>query len=219
MFFEGIIVTYIRQIFKVLVIGFRRYPILAAAYLRTPLVLILASFYTWFDFVMLLVDSGLCRNDFYPTNQSFAVDSGASIRMYLKYYGTGWTLVFFQLLTDIPRFVCLSYVSIKLPMMCIKRIYCTDGIDHRLTPEQRTILHSSLPTSVETLYMKSLFGFQYSSPPKSLWRKISQSIYSWHDDFRFSSRVICVYSAIFLLLFFFTFKVSLSIIDSLMSFI
>ncbi|CAF3815716.1 unnamed protein product [Rotaria sordida] len=43
---EGIIVTYLREILKVLVIGFRRYPTLAAIHIDTPFSLICASLYT-----------------------------------------------------------------------------------------------------------------------------------------------------------------------------
>ncbi|CAF4003614.1 unnamed protein product [Rotaria sordida] len=67
----GIIVTYLREILKVLVIGFRRYPTLAAIHIDTPFSLICASLYTWLDFSITIVDTGFCRNDFYSTDKNY----------------------------------------------------------------------------------------------------------------------------------------------------
>jgi hypothetical protein len=44
---------------------------------------------------------------------------------------------------------------------------------------------------------------------------IPKFIYQWRDDFRFSSRIICVYSSVFLLLFFLTVQACIQIIPYL----
>lgn len=207
-FHLGIIITYLRQVLKVFIIGLRRYPILAATYLRTPVALGCASLYTWLDFSVTLLDNSFCQNDFYPSDKTYDQSTRTKTLLYLNYYGTGWRLIFFPLLVDIPRFLCLSYISIKLPVIFIKRIVFQRKIDEQFSPEQKILLHSSLPTSVESRYVRKLFGLELSTQPTHNWMKYFEFIYKWRDDFRFSSRVLCTYSAIFLLLFFFTVKVS-----------
>ena len=208
---SGIIVTYLRQILKVLVLGFRRYPILAAVYLDTPLTLICATLYTWLDFIITILDSSLCRSDFYPTEKNFNNTGGIYAILYLNYYGTGSRLLMFQLISDVPRYLFLSYISVKLPMYLYKRLRRRHVPDTHLTREQRTLLYSSLPYSVEGRYVRRLLGSRSPNQPVNRFAEKFRFFYAWRDDFRFSSRVICVYSSIVLLLFFFTVKVSVSV--------
>ncbi|CAF1467776.1 unnamed protein product [Rotaria sordida] len=126
---EGIIVTYLREILKVLVIGFRRYPTLAAIHIDTPFSLICASLYTWLDFSITIVDTGFCRNDFYSTDKNY---------------------------------------------------------------------------NIESCYVKNLLEMNNTNKSTNCFAKTFGFIYTWRDDFRFSSRVISVYAAISLLLFFIT---------------
>lgn len=194
-----------------LVLGFRRYPILAAVYLSTPMTLICASLYIWLDFSITIVDTGLCRSDFFKTDKNYENNDVNYATMYLTYYGTGSRLLMFQLVADIPRYIFLSYISVKLPMLLYKRFRRRNSVDVNLTREQKTLLHSSLPYSVEARYVRQLLGLR--SPTKSVNRFADtfRFIYAWRDDFRYSSRVMCVYASILLLLFFFTVKVSVSI--------
>jgi hypothetical protein len=195
-------VTYIFQIIKVFVIGFRRYPILAAVYIDNYFSLICATLYIWLDFSISILYTGLCRNDFYPTDLNFNETQGSRVDTYLTYYGTGSTLLFFQLFTDIPRYVCLSYISVKLPILLFKRIRQRKQIDKQFTREQKNLLHSSLPQSAESRYVKKLLGTNNTEIPTNRFMKIVRAIYSWRDDFRFSSRIVCVYASLLLLLFF-----------------
>jgi hypothetical protein len=198
--------TYIFQISKVLIIGCRRYPILAAVYINNYFSLICATLYIWFDFSISILYTGLCRNDFYPSDINFNNTGGSMAHSYLTYYGTGSTLLFFQLFTDIPRYICLSYICVKLPMLLVKRIQQRKIIDKRLTREQKFLLYSSLPHSAESRYVKKLLGMN-TDVSTNRFRKFFRFIYSWRDDFRFSSRVICVYASLSLLLFFLTVQV------------
>ncbi|CAF0965327.1 unnamed protein product [Rotaria sordida] len=201
---EGVIVTYLRLIFKILVIGFRRYPTLAAVYIDTAFSLMCASLYTWLDFSITIVDTGLCRNEFYPTDKNYNQTRGSQIIRFLKYYGTGSKLLFFQLLMDIPRYLFLSYITVKLFSLLIKRIRFRKIDNKRLPREQYNLLFSSLPNSVESRYVKNLLGMRNRNKSMNRFAKLFPFIYVWRDDFRFSSRIVSIYAAISLLLFFIT---------------
>ena len=200
--------TYIFQIFKVLIIGCRCYPILAAVYINNYFSLICASLYVWFDFGIHILYYGLCRNDFYPNDLNFNNTEGLYAYTYFTYYGTGSKLLFFQLFTDIPRYVCLSYLSVKLPMLLLKRYQQRKVLDQRLTREQKTLLYSSLSQSTESVYVKRLLGINKTELSRYRLAKFFRFIYAWRDDFRFSSRVVGVYASLYLLLFFLTVQVS-----------
>ena len=201
----GIIITYLRRIYKVLIIGIRRYPILSAVYVDTPISLLGASLYTWLDFSLTIVKTGLCENEFYPNEK----EPNATDRpiLYLTYYGTGSKLLFFQLVKDIPRYFLLAYICVKLPMLLVKRIRRRHAIDRHLSQEQKSLLYSSLPYSVESRYVRNLLGMNSETKPTGKFVAVKRFIYAWRDDFRFSSRVVCVFAAVLLLLFFITVQV------------
>lgn len=190
------------QILRVLIIGLRRYPILAAVYFNTIFTLACATFYAWLDFALTIFYSSLCQSDFYPTDKNFNGTDGMGLITKLDYYGTGTKLLYLQLGIDVPRYLCLAYVSIKLPIFLYKRFRQRHKIDHRLTREQEVLLCSSLPDSVETRYVQRLFGIRKAVLSNRQCARISRFIYEWRDDFRFSSRVLSVYASVFLLLFF-----------------
>ena len=169
--------TYIVQILKVLIIGCRRYRILAAVYINRYLSLICATLYIWFDFSINILYTGLCRNDFYPSDINFNKTEGSTAHSFLSYYGTGSTLLFFQLFTDIPRYLCLSYICVKLPMLLVKRISQRKIIDKRLTREQKMLLYSSLLHSAESRYVKKLLGVN-TDMSTNRFRKFFGFIYS-----------------------------------------
>ena len=156
---------------------------------------------------MTLVYNGLCQNDYFPNEKTFSNTSDARSIRYLMFYGTGSKLLFLQIIDDIPRYVFLSYISIKLPVLLVKRIRHRDRTDRHLSREQKILLYSSLPHSVESRYVRNLLGMSTDIKPKSALAKATRSIYAWRDDFRFSSRVVCVFAAVFLLLFFITMQV------------
>ena len=193
-----------------LVIGFRRYPTLAAIYIDTPLSLLCAALYNTLDFAVTILNTGFCRNDFYPTDKTYNNITGDSRpARYLNYYGPGSKLVLFQLITDIPRYLFLSYISVKLVSLLVKRIRHRSRGGMRLTRDQKNLLYSSLPHSVESRYVKNMLGIGAGNQPTNRFAKTFRFIYVWRNDFRFSSRIVCVYAAILLLLFFITAQVSL----------
>lgn len=205
----GIILRYLRRIFRVLVIGIRRYPILAAIYIDQPLSLICGLLYTWLDFAITILLNGFCRNDFYPTDKTYdEVNGNSRIRRYLKYYGTGSKLIFFQLLMDIPLYTFLSYISVKLLVSTIKRLRKPRHHGRILSRDQKELLYSSLPHSIESQYVRNLLGMENSNVPKSLFNKIFGWIYTWRNDYRFSSRIVSIYAAILLLLYFIMIQVN-----------
>jgi hypothetical protein len=152
----------------------------------------------------------MCYPDYYPSYDD-ALDYPDEITRKLSYYGTGSALLAIQICADIPRYLCFAYVSIKLPAMLIEKIY-----DYRkkslsdekkilvpLRREEIILLHISHPDSVEWLYVKNLFRSPDQRPrSRALFSCIiPKLIYEWRDDFRFSSRILCIYSSIFLLIF------------------
>lgn len=205
---EGVIVEYLLKIFRVLVIGFRRYPILAAVYINNCFSLTCASLYVWLDYGITIAHSGLCRSDFYPTNSNHSKIAAFKVKYFFFFYGTGSKMIFLQLLNDIPRYLCLAYISVKLPMLLIKRIRERHSIDRRISREQKDLLHSSLPNSVESQYVKRLLGVIGPPAPTNRLAQLTGHIYAWRDDFRFSTRVTCVYASLFLLLYFLTVQVT-----------
>ncbi|CAF0739997.1 unnamed protein product [Adineta ricciae] len=206
---QGVIITYLTQIFRVFVIGFRRYPILAAVYMDNYFTLICGTLYAWLDFTVAIMSAGLCTNNFYQTKEQFNKTGSNRTAEMIAYYGTGPKLLFLQLFLDVPRYFCLSYLCVKLPMVLIKRIRHRNIPDKQMRREQKDLLYSSLPHSAEARYVKKLFGYAPTEPPKNRLSQILRRIYAWRDDFRFSSRVICVYASIFLLLFFLTVSISI----------
>lgn len=199
---EGIILTYLSQILKVLFIGIRCYPILAAVYLDSRLSLICAILYTWLDFAITIAFRGVCRNAYYPTDENVNLGSSDETKFYLDYYGTGSYLIFLQLLSDFPRYLFISYICIRLPILLYKRIQDYKLTPKRVTREQNYLLFSSTTNSFESNYVAKLFGLGENQLSMHPIKRLLRYIYVWRDDFRYSSRIVCVYVSIIFLLFF-----------------
>ncbi|CAF4655132.1 unnamed protein product [Rotaria socialis] len=226
---EGIILQYLERILEVVIIGLRYYPLLATVYLDTALALACGTIYAWLDFSITIANQAMCTSDYYFTLDEYNTsDNDSSLIEKLEYYGTDSQLLVLQLCTDIPRFLCLAYVGIKLPALLISKIYkqlrkdslsLEDQILLKLTREERVILRASQPDSSEMLYLQNLFR----SPDQRLCtqhrfgRLIPKWIYEWRDDFYFSARVLCVYSATILLIFFITVQACVQILPTLHS--
>jgi hypothetical protein len=180
--------------------------------------------YAWFDYAATIVNMGMCQADYYPTYDDYLANS-SNIDTMFYFYGTGSNLIAIQLCTDIPRFLCLAYINVKLPALLIKKIYLQrkksipieEKISQRLTREQRTFFYINRPSSVEMLYVKNLFHSAEQRPrTQSLFgRLIPIAIYERRDDFRFSARVLCVYSSIALLLYFLAVKAFILVLPRL----
>ena len=220
---QGIVATYLLQILDVLMMGFRFYALLAAVYINSIFTLACATIYAWLDYSMTIVIQGMCQPRYYPTFQ----EGPGNIANLFNYYGTGPNLIVMQLCVDIPRFLCLAYISVKLPLMLIIRIYnkfkrdlpLDEKILSKLTREQRLLLRTSQPDSVEMLYVKNLFqATNHDSPSQSLFaRLIPKKIYKWRDDYRFSTRIVSIYSSIVLLVYFVTIETCVQLIPLLAS--
>ena len=206
-FLLGAIVSYLLRIAKVLVIGMRYYPAFAAVYIDSTSTLLCATLYAWFDFSFSIIQQSRCQSDFYPTEANFIETNGTDIARFFRFYGTGQNLVAIQLCKDIPRYICWSYIVIKLPLLLIRRKYPTEKHENtdslRLTREEKVLLHSSAPHSIEMSYVRNLFRLKEhrSTSRYFIGRLLPKFLYEWRDDFRFSSRVICLYASVFLLLF------------------
>ena len=183
-----------------------------------------ACFYAWLDFSVSIVYQGLCQSDYYPSNDNFDDTNGTDLIDLFRFYGTGQNLIIIQLFNDLPRYLCWAYVVTKLPMLLISKIHKTIKKKNRnqinrlhLTREEKILLHSSIPHSVEMSYVRNLFRpiNQRSSSRFFLARLLPKFLYEWRDDFRFSSRIFCVYSSVFLLLIYMTMQVLISILPSL----
>jgi hypothetical protein len=217
-------VIYLLQIVKVLLIGVRYYPILSAVYIDSILTLTCATLYAWLDFSITVVYQNLCESDYYLSNANFDATNGSNIEVLLNYYGTGQNLIIIQMFNDLPKYVCWAYILTKLPILLIKKIYTTIKRKNEnqlnrlhLTREEKILLHSSAVHSVEMSYVRNLFRpiHQRSNHRSFLARFIPKFIYQWRDDFRFSSRVLCVYSSVFLLLYFMTIQTIVQVVPYL----
>lgn len=208
---SGIMVVYLMQIVKVILIGFRCYPVLVAVYLNDAVALSCASLYAWLDFGITIYYNSLCRNSYYPITEAFVSDISAERRLerFFKYYGTGPKIIFLQLVVDIPRYLCLAYVSVKLPILFVKRIRHRYRKTMYSTREQRMLLNASSPDSAETRYVKNLLGYGDSDLFNPRITNYFRWLYRWRNDFRFSARVLSVYASIFLVLYFVNMQVRL----------
>jgi len=222
----GVILFYLTRLLQVLIMGFRYYPFLAAVYLNTILSLSCATIYAWLDYSIQIVNQGMCQSDYYPTYEDY-LDNNTDIIDTFAYYGTGRNLIAIQLCTDIPRFFCLAYINVKLPILLIKKIYyrfwkkisSEKRMLMKLTREQQTFLHISRPDSVEMLYVRNLFRSSDQRPHSQtlVGRIIPKIIYEWRDDFRFSARVLCIYSSIALLLYYVAIQAIIQVLPLLAS--
>lgn len=171
-----------------------------------------AMVYTWLFYIITVIHQGYCPESYYPTESDYRANASSKIKLYLSYYGTGPSLIAVQLCTDIPRYLCLAYISVRLPIMLINKIrqYFRQNEDSekKLTQEERAFFLVAEPYSVERLYVKNLFrstNVNQSSRP-FIARIIPKFIYEWRDDFRFSLRILCIYSALALVLYVMTIK-------------
>ena len=112
---------------------------------------------------------------------------------------------------DTPRYLFLSYILVKLLILLFKRIRYRNAAGKRLPREQWNLLASSLPNSVESVHVKNLLGMDSKNKLINGYSKAFPFFYVWRNDFRFSSRVVCVYAIIMLLLFFITVQVSVRV--------
>lgn len=209
---QGIVVVYILRIVKVLEMGFRYYPLLAAVYINSIFALICATFYAWFDYAFFIINQGMCNTNFYPTYDDYLQNSTDRIVKQLEFYGTGSGLIALDLCSHIPKFLCLGYIITKLPMLLLKKIRFRyeknvsnlKRIMRDLPPEQRMFFYICQSNSSEMIYVRNLFlPVDQRLPSRGLWaRLIPNKIYQYRDDFRFSTRVLCLYSSIFLFLYF-----------------
>ena len=219
---EGVIITYLLRLLQVLVMGLRYYPFLAAVYINSIITLLLGTLYAWLDYSVTIVDQGMCQSDFYPT---FEESNSSWIEAKLNYYGTGSSLIAIQLCTDIPRFMCLAYINVKLPMLLVKKLYYHFKKDLplekrlllKMSREERIFRRACKPNSVEMIYVRNLFrsANNRSRSHHLLARLIPKFIYEWRDDFRFSSRIICVYASLLLLLYYVTVQALVQLIPML----
>lgn len=224
---EGVILRYLLRILQVIIMGFRYYPLLAAVYLDSIFSLLGGMVYAWLDYAVTIVNLGMCKADFYPTYEEFLSNSSSSIVEKFEYYGTGPNLIAIQLCIDIPRFLCIAYVCVKLTALLIIKIYyrmkkkisLEKKILRELTREQRTFFYIANPASIEMLYVRNLLRPPNERPRSQslLARILPKKIYDWRDDFHFSARIVCVYASLFLLLYFITIQACVRIIPRLAS--
>ena len=154
--------------------------------------------------------TGTCHNDFFPTEKTYVATSDERVQRYLNHYGTGPNLLLLQLVADIPRYLLISYICVKLMALLIKRLIHREKPGLLLTREQKILLQSSLPDSIESIYVRNLLRMNFNHQPHSNLFKYCPWIYRWRHDFRFSARIVCLYAAIGLLLFFITIHVNIS---------
>jgi len=95
-----------------LIVGLRYYPVLASVYLNSIFTLTYATFYAWLDFLLTIVNQGMCDTSYYNRESQFFKDT-------FNYFGTDSTLVAIEMCIDIPLYLC-----VKLSAIVINKIYC-----------------------------------------------------------------------------------------------
>ncbi|CAF0983930.1 unnamed protein product [Didymodactylos carnosus] len=186
---------------------------------------VLATIYSWLDFSVGIVNQGICSN-YHPTDNLYEETNGSStddIKSLLDYYGTGSNLIAVDVCIDIPRYICLAYISIKLAELSIKKIRARMILKQKsistslsLSREEKQLL-SYMKHFIEARYVRYLF-VPVDRRPKSkilLSRIIPKKIYTIRDDFHYSLRVLSVYASAFILLFFMTTNFCVKVIPSL----
>ncbi len=93
---DGVIITYLKRLLKVLFMDFRYYPILAVVYINSILTLSITKLYAWLDYARTVLTLSMCEPDYYPTYEDFFEDSD-SIKMKLEYYSVKANLIAIQL--------------------------------------------------------------------------------------------------------------------------
>ena len=202
--------------------GVRYYPLLAAVYINSITTLLLGTFYAWLDYSITIINHGMCQANFYPTYDG---SNSSSISIMLEYYGTGAALIAIQLCADIPGFMCLAYISVKIPMLLLKKIHLRFKNDLpmekrlllKMSREERVLRRVCMPNSVELLYVRNLFRSATDRPRSQHFfaRLLPKFIYEWRDDFRFSARITCVYFALVLLMYYVTIQAFVRVIPLL----
>ncbi|CAF3687740.1 unnamed protein product [Adineta steineri] len=222
----GILVKFLLRVLKVITMGFRFYPILACIHINTMVTLILASLYAWLDFSTSVIVTGTCNPTYYPDYDEY-ISNASSIEFNFQYFGTGSGLLVVELVTDIPMYLCLAYISIKLPMLVIgkilklrkRNISVEKQMARLLTRDENNLIKITTTDSVQMRYVRNIFLPDDQRPrSKSIYaRIIPRFLYEWRDDFQFSPRVLCVYSSIFLLLYFITIQAVVKVIPIIFS--
>ncbi|CAF1252893.1 unnamed protein product [Adineta ricciae] len=173
----------------------------AAVYIDSRLSLLLGTLYSWIDLPMTIVEQGMCQPRYYENAQK---TNDTYLSYLFEYYGTGSFLQMVDLLTDIPRYICLSYVIVELSRRVRTKFFFEVKADN-LTREEKVLLSALQVNSVEMMYVKNLFRSNERTS-SNRW------IYQWRSDFRFSSRILCLYSSVFLFLYFFLIQVCVQIL-------
>ena len=221
---NGVLADYSYRLAEVLYMALKYFPILAAVHINRMFVLICATVYTWLLFSFSIVEQSMCWPNYYPTYNDYE-NGYTDFNDKLKYYGTGPALIAIQLCTDIPKYLCFSYVAVKVPAIVIEKIIerrKKQSSDEKifskiLTREENMLIQISHPDSMEMLYVRNLF-IPYDQRPRShalLARLLPKFLYEWRDDFRFSSRVLCIFASVFHLLFFVTIVACIEFVPSL----
>lgn len=151
---EGVILVYLLRVADVIIIALRYYPILIAVQSKTICILLCTTLYVWLDFSLTIVDQGMCDTDYYPIIKS--LNQSSQLETVFSYFGTGSTLLIIELCTDIPRYLCLTYLSIKFPVMPIKKIRDRNSFKMQFTREERILFRISQSDSTEMIYLRNL---------------------------------------------------------------
>ena len=116
-----------------------------------------------------------------------------------------------ELCADIPRYLCLSYICIRLAKTLYRKVRYRSVASLELADsnqEEKSLLNVVQDNSVEMRYVRNLFRSKRNNVSRR-W------FYEWRDDFHFSSRVVSVYSSIFLLLYLFLIQICVQLLPYL----
>lgn len=101
--------------------GVKYFPILAAIYIDSIFMLTCAALYAWLEYAFTILSDGACYPDYYPSYYDY-LDDSTDVNDKLRYYGIGSALLAIQISTTIPRYLCASYVCVKILMKLVQKI-------------------------------------------------------------------------------------------------
>lgn len=153
---SGVIVDYLQKILQVLLMGFRYYPALAAVTRRSFYSLLFGMIYILIEFPINIVENTICQSNFYFSSNASDTEHTSAL---LDFYGQGSTLLLIQVFSDLPRYFCLSYLSVKISVIFIKRYrqhrHQKNYID--LDKDNIGFIRCARPDSIETNYIRNIF--------------------------------------------------------------
>ncbi|CAF1325642.1 unnamed protein product [Adineta steineri] len=218
---HGVLIDLVQGIAVVILVGLRYYPVLASLQLRNVVPRFFISLYMLGDIAYTIVREGSCMG-FLPLSKYYSAVEEAKLRMEL-----GTWFIIYGLIKNTPHFIFLAYIGAEL---WVRFVY--DSIYVPLRKNQSIwISPVAQPDEFEfsKYYVKKLFRrnlalaqINYSKKKvnidelddheheaevqkeasKTRVKDFIRSIYTWDEDFRFTTMATCTYAVAIVFLYY-----------------